>query len=73
MRIADGNKSILQEQAVVIVGAVADENLLVFATACSRSNFITASFLVKCCFYLEKKNKLQNMSLKAKQKTKKIN
>lgn len=53
VRIADADKSVLQEQAVVIVGAVADENLLVFATACSRSNFITASFLIKCCFYLD--------------------
>lgn len=58
MRIADGDESVLQKQAVVIMGAVADENLLVSATACSCSNFVTASFLIKCCFYLEEKDKV---------------
>lgn len=58
MKIVDGDKSILQEQAVVVVGTIADENLLVSAIACSCSNFITASFFIKCCFYLEDKNKV---------------
>lgn len=55
MRIAGGHEAILQEQPLVVVGAVADENLLVPPAARTRSNFIAASFLVKCCFYLERK------------------
>ena len=70
MRIADGNKSILEEQAVVIVRAIADEHLFVFSTAHSCSNFITAGFLIKRCFYLEKR--IVKDVFKAKQKTKKI-
>lgn len=70
MRIADGNKSILEEQAVVIVRAIADEHLLVLPAAHSCSNFITASFLIKCCFYLEKR--IVKDVFRAKQNTKKI-
>ena len=72
VRIADADKSVLQEQAVVIVGAIADENLLVFATACSRSNFVTASFLIKCCFYLEKKTNCKTCLLKQGRKPKRL-
>lgn len=72
MRIADGDKSVLQEQTVVVVGAIADENLLVSAIACSRSNFITASFLIKCCFYLEDKNKVKTYFLKQSRKPERL-
>lgn len=53
MRITRGNESILQEQPLVIVRAVADEYLLVLSTPGSCSDFITASFLIKSCFYLD--------------------
>lgn len=56
MRILDGHESIFQEQPLVIMGAIADEHLFMFPAAWSRSDFITASFLIKCCFYLGKKN-----------------
>lgn len=68
MRIMDGNKSILQEQPLVIMRAIADEHLFVFPTIWSRSNFVTASFLIKCSFYLEKK-KLTIFLFKAKRET----
>lgn len=55
MRIMDGNESIVQEQPLVIMRAIADEHLFMLPTAGSCSNFVTASFLIKCCFYLERK------------------
>lgn len=56
MRIADGDKAILQEQPLVIMGAVADEHLLVLPIARGCSNLIAPGFLVECCFYLQKKS-----------------
>jgi hypothetical protein len=32
MRIMEGNKAILQKQPLVIMGAIADEHLLMFST-----------------------------------------
>lgn len=55
MRIADGDKAILQEQPLVIMGAVADEHLLVLPTARGCSNLIAPGFLVKRRFYLQEK------------------
>lgn len=55
VRVAGGHEAILQQQPLVVVGAVADENLFVPPAARARSNFIAASFLIKCCFYLERK------------------
>lgn len=71
MRITRGNESILQEQPLVIVRAVADEHLLVRSTTGSCSDFITASFLIKSCFYLERKT-VKRFFLNAKNKTKKM-
>jgi hypothetical protein len=55
VRIADGDKAILQEQPLVIMGAVADEHLLVLPTARGCSNLIAPGFLVKRRFYLQEK------------------
>lgn len=71
MRITRGNESILQEQPLVIVRAVADEHLLVLSTPGSCSDFITVSFLVKSCFYLERKI-IKRFFFKRKSKTKKM-
>lgn len=55
MRIAKGNKAILQEQPLVVMGTVADEHLLVLPTARGCSNLIAPGLLVECCFYLQGK------------------
>lgn len=56
VRIMDGNESVVQKQPLVIMRAIADEHLFMCPTAWSCSNFVTASFLIKCCFYLERKS-----------------
>lgn len=53
MRIAEGDEAVLQEQPLVIMGAVADEHFLVLPAAGDRSNLIAAGFLVERCFYLQ--------------------
>lgn len=55
MRIAEGDEAILQEQPLVIMGAVADEHLLVLPTARGCSNLVAPGFLVECCFDLQGK------------------
>lgn len=53
MRVAGGDKAVLQEQPLVIMGAVADEHLLVLPAAGGWSNLIAPSLLVERCFHLQ--------------------
>lgn len=70
MRIVGGDKAILQEQPLVIMGAVADEHLLVPPAARRCSNLIAASFLAEGCFYLQEKGRRFLFLTESKRRTK---
>lgn len=54
MGIGSGDKSVLQQQLLVIVGTVVNEGLLVAQSPRHTPDFITSCHIVKTCFYLTK-------------------
>lgn len=53
MRVVDGDKSILQQQALVVVATVINEHLLVALRPRNAPYFITSRLIVKACFHLQ--------------------
>lgn len=54
VRVAGGDESILQHQALVVTGTVVNERLLVAEGPGNTPDFITARHVVKTRFYLRK-------------------
>lgn len=56
VRVAGGDESILQHQALVVMGTVVNEGLLVAEGPGNAPDFIASRHVIKTRFYLRKKN-----------------
>lgn len=54
VRVAGGDESILQHQALVVMGTVVNERLLVSEGPGNTPDFITSRHVIKTRFYLRK-------------------